>query len=205
MGWDISTLRMSSVYTTLCGQTKHGLRLRVYSTSTAVTFGHRIILTISEELGIKSASALVFGAGIVDDVVMGTYLVPDKLSAPWHRDFLRTVLPGLLEVVTLAARQRLWFQQDGAPARYEEDIIQWLKPAYPERCIRSRGPISCPPRSSDLTPTDFLLPGHLKGHGYAVPPRTIEDLVARPQAAVTTADANMACWRKYFSAHCCLP
>jgi hypothetical protein len=38
---------------------------------------------------------------------------------------------------------------------------------------------------------DFFLWGHLKEQVYAVPPRTIEDLVARPQAAVTTVDANM--------------
>jgi hypothetical protein len=38
---------------------------------------------------------------------------------------------------------------------------------------------------------DFFLWGHLKEQVYAVPPRTIEDLVARLQAAVTTVDANM--------------
>jgi hypothetical protein len=38
---------------------------------------------------------------------------------------------------------------------------------------------------------DFFLWGHLKGQVYAVPPRTIDDLVARLQAAVTTVDANM--------------
>jgi hypothetical protein len=30
----------------------------------------------------------------------------------------------------------------------------------------------------------------LKGHVYAVPPRTIKGLIARPQAAVTKVDAN---------------
>jgi hypothetical protein len=38
---------------------------------------------------------------------------------------------------------------------------------------------------------DIFLWGHLKEQVYAVPPRTIEDLVARLQAAVTTVDANM--------------
>jgi hypothetical protein len=37
----------------------------------------------------------------------------------------------------------------------------------------------------------FFLWGHLKEQVYTVPPRTIEDLVARLQAAVTTVDANM--------------
>jgi hypothetical protein len=38
---------------------------------------------------------------------------------------------------------------------------------------------------------DFFLWGHLKEQVYAVPPRTIEDLVARIQTAMTTVDANM--------------
>jgi hypothetical protein len=37
---------------------------------------------------------------------------------------------------------------------------------------------------------DFFLWGRLKEYFYAVRPRTIGDLVARPQAAVTTVDAN---------------
>jgi hypothetical protein len=37
----------------------------------------------------------------------------------------------------------------------------------------------------------FSLSGHLKERVYAVCPRTIEDLVARLQAAVTAVDANM--------------
>jgi hypothetical protein len=38
---------------------------------------------------------------------------------------------------------------------------------------------------------DFFLWGQLKKKIYEVPPRTIEDLVAKLQAAVTTVDANM--------------
>jgi hypothetical protein len=38
---------------------------------------------------------------------------------------------------------------------------------------------------------DFFLWGHLKKQVYTVFPRTIEDFVARFQAAVTTVDANM--------------
>jgi hypothetical protein len=38
---------------------------------------------------------------------------------------------------------------------------------------------------------DFFLWGHLKEQVYAVPPRTIEDLVQRLQAGVTTVDAHM--------------
>jgi hypothetical protein len=59
--YDINTLRMSSFFRTFCGQTKRVLRLRVCSTSTTVTSGHRIILMQSANVGIKSASASALG------------------------------------------------------------------------------------------------------------------------------------------------
>jgi hypothetical protein len=59
-------------------------------------------------------------AGIIGDIVVGPYLLSDLLTAQRYRDFLETVLPGLLEDVPLAVRQRLWFQHEGAPARYGE-------------------------------------------------------------------------------------
>jgi hypothetical protein len=59
--YDINTLRMSSFYTTFCGQRKRDLRVRVCSTSTAVTSGHGLILMLSANVGIKSASASAFG------------------------------------------------------------------------------------------------------------------------------------------------
>jgi hypothetical protein len=62
--------------------------------------------------------SISFWAGIIGNIVMGPYLLPDRLTAQRHHDFLETVLPGLLEDVPLAVRQRLWFQHDGAPAHY---------------------------------------------------------------------------------------
>jgi hypothetical protein len=44
--YDINTLRMSSFYTTFCGQMKRVLRVRACSMSTTVTSGHGIILML---------------------------------------------------------------------------------------------------------------------------------------------------------------
>jgi hypothetical protein len=93
---------------------------------------------------------------------VGPYLLPDRLTAQRYRDFLETVLPGLLEDVPLAVRQSLWFQHDGAPAHCGEDVRQWLNATYPGRRIGHGGPIAWPPRSPDLTRMDFFLWGHLK-------------------------------------------
>lgn len=67
-------------------------------------------------------------------------LLPDRLL-----DFLETVLPGLLEDVPTAVRQRLWFQHDGAPTHYEVNVWQWLSATYPGRWTGSRGPTAWPP------------------------------------------------------------
>jgi hypothetical protein len=48
-------------------------------------------------------------AGFVGNIVLGPYLLPDRPTAQRCREFLETVLPGLLEDVPLAVRQRLWF------------------------------------------------------------------------------------------------
>jgi hypothetical protein len=51
---------------------------------------------------------------------------------------------------------------------------------------------------------NFILWGHIEEHVYAAPARTIEDLVARLQAVVTTVVANMP-RRVQENAHCRLP
>jgi hypothetical protein len=95
-------------------------------------------------------------AGIVGDIVVGPYLLPDTLTQR-YRDFLETVLPGLLEDVPLAVRQSLWFQHDQAPAHYGKDVRQWLNATYPGRWIRRGGLIAWHPRSPDLAAVDFFL------------------------------------------------
>jgi hypothetical protein len=46
--------------------------------------------------------------------------------------------------------------------------------------------------STDLDIKSASAAGHLKEHVYAVSPRTMLDLVARLQAAVTAVDVNMS-------------
>jgi hypothetical protein len=62
---------------------------------------------VIRERGYQVCFSVSVWAGIVGDIVVGPYLLPDRLTAQRYRDFLETVLPGLLEVVSLAVRQRL--------------------------------------------------------------------------------------------------
>jgi hypothetical protein len=53
---------------------------------------------------------------------MDPCLLPDRLSAQQYHDFLETVILGLLEGVPLSVRQRLWFQHNGTPLYYGDDV-----------------------------------------------------------------------------------
>jgi hypothetical protein len=115
-GYYVNIPRISSFYVTFCGQTKRALRVRVCSSPTTVTSGHR-------ERGYQIRFSVRFWAGIFGDIFMGRCLLPDGMTAHRYRDFLETALPRLFEDVPLAVRQ-MWFQHDGAAAHYGEDIRQ---------------------------------------------------------------------------------
>jgi hypothetical protein len=69
---------------------------------------------------------------------VGPCLLPDRPTVQRYRDFLETVLPGLVKIC-VSVRQMLWFRHDGAPARCGADVRQWLNTTYAERWIRRRG------------------------------------------------------------------
>jgi hypothetical protein len=96
--------------------TSHHWSMSVCSTSTTINSG--IILMQSTNKGTKPASVWAFGMELVrplswDPIFYLTgWLLNDIVL------FLETVLPGLLKDVSLAVRQRLRFQHDGAPRHY---------------------------------------------------------------------------------------
>jgi hypothetical protein len=120
----ISTLRLSSFYTTLCAQTKHILHMRV--TSTTVTCGQMRALMPSANFGIMSASSSAFG--LKSSGKSWTLSATQR-----YCDFLETFLSGILEDLHVAVRQRSWFQHDRAPGHYGEDIRQRMNATYTER------------------------------------------------------------------------
>lgn len=57
-------------------------------------------------------------AGIIDNHLIGPYLLPPRLNGVHYLAFLQNVLPVLLEDLPLGLRDRMWFQHDGAPAHF---------------------------------------------------------------------------------------
>lgn len=118
-------------------------------------------------------------AGIVGDRLIGPYLLPQRLTGAIYLNFLRHVLPELLEDVP----PQMWLQHDGAPAHFSAEVREFLNNTFPNRWIGRGGHVAWPPRSPDLTPLDFFLWGHVKTLVYATPVETVEELTARILAA----------------------
>jgi hypothetical protein len=118
-------------------------------------------------------------AGIVNDQLIGPYILPNRLNGQRYLIFLQDVLPELLEDVPMAIRQDMWFQHDGAPPHFAGEVRDHLDEVYDNRWIGRGGPVAWPPRSPDLTPIDFYLWGHMKQLVYSTPVLDAMDLVAR--------------------------
>ena len=76
-------------------------------------------------------------------------------------------------------RQDYIFQQEGAPAHHSSLARNYSDYKRPNNWIERGGPVDWPPRSPDLTPSDFFLWGHIKSKVYDAPIYTIEELKTR--------------------------
>jgi hypothetical protein len=176
---------MRYFYITFGGQMKHISRVRICSASTAVTSGHGIILSQSANVRMKSASASAFGLKPLGTLswahicyLTGCFLNDIVISG--------NCLPGLLEDMAMVMRQNLWLKHDGSPAHYGGNVRQWLNDISRKVDWASRA-YEWPPLSPDLILMEFFLWGHVKEHVSSLL-RTIEDLMERYQAAVSTID-----------------
>lgn len=121
--------------------------------------------------------------GIVGTHLVGPHFFDGRINAEIYLDFLRHILPNLLEDIPLATLRRLWLQQDGAPAHYGLISRQYVEQEFQGRWIGRGGPISWPPRSPDLTKLDFFLWGYIKGKVYETAVTTRENMMVRIREA----------------------
>ena len=56
--------------------------------------------------------------GIVDDFLLGPYILPERLNANTYLIFLQNVLPELIHPIPLNIRRNMWFQHDWAPFHF---------------------------------------------------------------------------------------
>ena len=75
--------------------------------------------------------------------------------------------------------RKIWFQQDGATAHTSTRTINLLKDHFQSRIISKNGPVNWPPRSPDLTASDFFLWGYIKSKVYSQPISSVRQLKNR--------------------------
>jgi hypothetical protein len=74
-------------------------------------------------------------AGIIGNVLIGPWILPQRLNADIYLIFLRNSLPELLEELPLAVRVEMWFMHDGAPSHFSRNVRNFLNVTYPQRWI----------------------------------------------------------------------
>lgn len=121
--------------------------------------------------------------GIIGNSLIGPHFFQGTLTGAKYLEFLRNVLPGLMEDVPLNIRRNLIFQQDGAPAHNSLIVRQHLDGVYPGRHMSTHGPIKWPARSPDLSSLDFYLWGFLKQTVYRERSHTVEELQQKIRVA----------------------
>lgn len=110
--------------------------------------------------------------GIVGGYVVGPHFFDGHLNGPMYLNFMQNVLPILLANIPQHTRNRMWLQQDGAPAHFSRDVRAYLDGIFPNQWIGRNGPTRWPARSPDLTIPDFFLWGYVKEIVFKEPPTT---------------------------------
>jgi hypothetical protein len=136
-----------------------------------------------QERHFQQSCSLNVWVGIIENHLIGPYVLPRRLTVDGYLQFLNEVLPELLEEGPLAIRREMWYLHDGGPPHYAGQVRTWMDISFPNRWIGRAGPILWPPRSPDLNPCDFFVWGHMKQLVYVTPVNSIEELQLRVQNA----------------------
>jgi hypothetical protein len=122
----------------------------------------------------KLGETVMVWAGMWNGGRIGSYFFNGPVNAESYLKLLNEYL--WPEISAKVARDRLWFQQDGAPAHFSRIVPQWLDSHFPKRWIGRQSDMPWPPRSPDLTTADFFLWGYFKDKVYRRQPTNIATL-----------------------------
>ena len=118
----------------------------------------------------QGAGQLMVWVGLMKNgAIFGPHFIEGRLDS---REYLRIVRYNVIQREFNEQgidRQRIWWQQDGAPAHTSNQCMQYLMGQLPGKVISKRGDIMWPPRSPDLAICDFFLWGYLKQTIWNVP------------------------------------
>lgn len=119
--------------------------------------------------------------------IIGPYFFDSNVNQHTYLDMLRHFLRDGLIDLPLDYRQSMYFQQDGCPAHYSRIVVNWLNRKFGDNWIGRNGPVLWPPRSPDLTISDFYMWGRLKQIFYKENlPNNVEILKNRIRDAIAS-------------------
>ena len=128
-------------------------------------------------------------ASIVNDRLVGPYVLPNRLNSAQYLEFLNNVSKEQLDVeVPLGEPVYMWSLDDGAPLYFARPVTEWLNNHFITQWIDRNDPVAWLPRSPDLNPCDFCLWSWMKQlvYGNHQCPETKEKFQQRVEVAATT-------------------
>ena len=126
-------------------------------------------------------STLIFRAGSGGARLLRPHFLPPRLTAAVYHDFLRNVLPNLLQDVDLQTRFHLWLMYDGAPPHFHLAVREFLNSVFPEHWVGRGGPTAWPASSLALSPLHFYMWSYLQSTVDAAAVSDLQDLQQRTQ------------------------
>ena len=113
---------------------------------------HRIV-----ECKTQSQQKVMCWTGLCDGKVLGPFWIEGTMDQYVYNELLENKVWPIVKNV--AARQQLWFMQDGARCHTTQLNLQFLQNKFHGRVISNLTDIPWPPNSPDLNPLDFFFLG----------------------------------------------
>lgn len=128
-----------------------------------------------------NSPSLTVWAGICSSFIIGPYFFDERVSAQSYLNMLNTFA---FPTIRNAGRPDgdspdYWWQQDGAPPHFGNNVRNALNEEFPGRWIGRRGSVEWPARSPDLTPMDYAVWGIVKEKVFAVKSQDLAQLRER--------------------------
>lgn len=149
-------------------------------------------------------------AAIVDDRIIGPYMLPTNVDGETMLMFFRQYLGEFREKIPQEFRDDVWIMFDGAPIHTYCRFREYVARKFHGRVIMKYCRIPWPPRSPDLNILDFFFWGVLKTfiyEKYPNPPQSVEECCERIREAVGNISKGMirrAQQNILKRVHCCL-
>jgi hypothetical protein len=99
-------------------------------------------------------------------------------------EMLRNILRSQLRSLRVNMKE-LWFQQDGATTHMARASMT-VRQMFPHHVVSRFGNVPWPPRSPNLSASNFILWGYLKSKVYIQKPRTVDNLKVSIREKIAT-------------------